>query len=65
MRVLPTLQPGHEAARMRPEIGTVINVMFSTRTTTKVCSCAGPDFGLTRPFSTHSQRTLEFFAARF
>ena len=67
MRVRPTLQPGHEAARMRPEIGTVINVMFSTTTTTttKVCSCAGPDFGLTRPFSTHSQRTLEFFAARF
>ena len=50
MRVRPTLQPGHEAARMRPEIGTVINVMFSTRTTTKVCSCAGRDFGLTRPF---------------
>ena len=41
MRVRPTLQPGHGAARMRPESGTVINVMFSTATTKKVCSCVG------------------------
>ena len=49
MRVRPTLQPGHGTARIRPEIGTVINAMFSTTTTKKVCSCAGRDFGLTRP----------------
>ena len=35
MRVRPTLQPGHGAARMRTEISTVINVMFSTRTAKK------------------------------
>ena len=29
------------AARMRPESGTVINIMFSTTTTKKVCSCVG------------------------
>ena len=31
MRVRPTLQPGHGAAQMHPEIGTVINVMFSKK----------------------------------
>ena len=31
MRVRPTLQPRHGAARMSPEIDTVIHVMFSKK----------------------------------
>ena len=31
MRVRPTLQSGYGAARMRPEIGTVINIIFSKK----------------------------------
>ena len=31
IHVRPTLQPGHGAARMHPENGTVINVMFSKK----------------------------------
>ena len=38
MRVRPTLQPGYGAARMRPEIGTVINLVFSKKVT---YSCVG------------------------
>ena len=37
MRVRPTLQSGYGAARMRPEIGIVMNIIFSK----KVYSCVG------------------------
>ena len=37
MRVRPTLQSGYGATPMRPEVGTVINKIFSK----KVYSCVG------------------------